>query len=114
MENQFLKNIAFETVLDMADLVTYQQGQVVSRTLVQNKAVGLTLFAFDQGEEISSHSSTGDAMIYLLDGSAQITIGSNTYQLDKGKTIVMPANIPHAVLATQQFKMLLTVVFPSN
>ncbi|UWG96283.1 cupin domain-containing protein [Dehalobacter sp. DCM] len=111
MENHFLKNIDFEKVLDMAALVDYQPGQVVSRTLAQNKALSLTLFAFDQGEEISSHSSGGDAMVYLLDGSAQITIGSENYTLQKGQTIVMPAGIPHAVAAAEKFKMLLIVVF---
>jgi len=111
MTNHFLKNIDFETVLDMASLVDYAPGQVVSRTLAQNKSLSLTLFAFDKNEEISSHSSTGDAMVYVLDGNAQITIGSEKYTMDRGKTIVMPAGIPHAVLATEKFKMLLIVVF---
>lgn len=111
MGKHFLKNIDFETVLDMESLVDYRPGQVVSRTLAQNKAISLTLFAFDQGEEISSHSSGGDAMIYVLDGSAKITIGADAYVVGKGQTIVMPAGIPHAVLATEKFKMQLIVVF---
>lgn len=111
MGNHILKNIDFEKVQDMASLVDYQTGQVVSRTLAQNNALSLTLFAFDQGEEISSHSSGGDAMVYILDGSAQITIGSENYTLQKGQTIVMPAGIPHAVSASEKFKMLLVVVF---
>lgn len=111
MGNQLLKNIDPEKVLEMATLVDYQTGQVVSRTLAQNKALSLTLFAFDQGEEISSHSSGGDAMVYILDGSAQITIGSENYSLQKGQTIVMPAGIPHAVQASEKFKMLLIVIF---
>lgn len=111
MDMHYLKNIDFESVLDMAALVDYQPGQIVSRTLAQSNALSLTLFAFDQGEEISSHSSSGDAMIYCLDGSAQITIGPEKYALNNGKTIVMPSGIPHAVLATEKFKMLLIVVF---
>lgn len=111
MTNHFLKNIDFETVVDLTSLVDYRAGQVVSRTLAQNKALSLTLFAFDKEEEISSHSSHGDAMIYVLDGSAKITIGSKNYFLNTGQTIVMPAGIPHAVFATEKFKMLLIVVF---
>jgi quercetin dioxygenase-like cupin family protein len=75
MKKNLIKNIDFETVLNMEGLVTYQTGQVVSRTLAQNSALSLTLFAFDAGEEISSHSSSGDAMVYVLDGSTSVTIG---------------------------------------
>jgi quercetin dioxygenase-like cupin family protein len=107
-----MKNIDFETILDLADLVEYQPGQVVSRTLVQNKAVGITLFAFDSGEEISSHKSTGDALVYILDGNADIMVGSNKHQLTKGQSIVMPASVPHSLEAPERFKMLLTVIFP--
>ncbi|MGI5900883.1 MAG: cupin domain-containing protein [Desulfitobacteriia bacterium] len=112
-KKHYLKNIDYETVLDLASLVEYRTGQVVSLTMSQNKYVSLTLFAFDKNEEISTHSSTGDAMIYILDGSAHVKIGSKTYDLNKGQTIVMPANIPHAVKALEKFKMLLIVVFPS-
>jgi quercetin dioxygenase-like cupin family protein len=112
MENM-IKNIDAKNVLELDEMVQYQPGQVVSRTIAQNKAVSLTLFAFDRGEEISSHSSDGDAMVYILDGGAQATIGDQTYRLDKGKTIVMPAGVPHALFASERFKMLLIVVFPS-
>lgn len=108
---QFIKNIELSKVLDMESLVAYQEGQVVSRTLAQGKNLSLTLFAFDKGEEISSHSSSGDAMVYLLDGEADITIAEKTYHVKKGETIVMPAGLPHALLAKEQFKMLLVVVF---
>lgn len=108
---QLIKNIEFSKVLEMESLVEYQEGQVVSRTLAQGKNLSLTLFAFDKGEEISSHSSGGDAMVYLLDGEADITIGENTFHLKKGEAIVMPAGVPHALLARERFKMLLTVVF---
>lgn len=109
--DKLIKNIEFSKVLNMEDLVAYQEGQVVSRTLSQGKNVSLTLFAFDKGEEISSHSSKGDALVYLLDGEAEITIGEEVYNVNKGETIVMPAGIPHALLAKERFKMLLVVVF---
>lgn len=107
----FIKNIEFAKVLDLESLVEYQEGQVVSRTLAQGKPVSVTLFAFDKGEEISSHSSTGDAMVYILDGEAEVTVGEEKFLLKKGQTIIMPANIPHALLAKEKFKMLLVVVF---
>ena len=84
---------------------------MVSRTLAQGKPVSITLFAFEEGEEISSHSSSGDALVYLLDGQAEITVGGEKFNLKKGETIVMPAGIPHALNAVKQFKMLLIVVF---
>lgn len=111
MTKHNIKNIDFSKVLDMESLVEYQEGQVISRTLSQNKALSLTLFAFDSGEEISSHSSGGDALVYILDGEAAITIGEENFNLTKGQTIVMPAGIPHALFAKERFKMLLIVVF---
>lgn len=112
MNTQYLKNIEPEQVLELAKLVEYQQGQVVSRTLAQNEAVSITLFSFDKGEEISTHTSTGDAILTVLEGNARITLGGKPYSLSQGQTIVMPAGIPHAVAAESQFKMFLTVVFP--
>lgn len=106
-----MKNIEFSKALDMASLVSYQEGQIVSRTLTQGKNLNITLFSFDKGEEISSHASKGDAMVYLLDGKAEITIGEDVFEVKKGETIVMPAGIPHALLAKEKFKMLLVVVF---
>lgn len=111
MDHHFIKNIDFKKALLLESLVEYQTGQVVSRTLAQGKPVSLTLFAFDKGEEISSHSSSGDALVYILDGKAEITIGDEKFQLTKGETIVMPAGIPHALFAMEKFKMFLVVVF---
>mgnify|MGYP004705480209 CR=1 FL=1 len=113
MSNNILKNIEMEKALDMAALVAYQPGQIVSRTLVQNRAVSITLFAFDSGEEISSHESSGDALVYVMDGKAQLTIGGQEHIAAMGQTVVMPAGVPHAVAATERFKMLLVVVFPA-
>jgi quercetin dioxygenase-like cupin family protein len=113
MEQHFIKNIDFSKAIEMDSLVSYQDGQVISRTFAQGKNLSLTLFAFDKGEEISSHSSSGDAMVYILDGEAEITIGVETLKAKKGETIVMPSGVPHALLATERFKMLLVVVFNS-
>ena len=113
MTNKILKNIDLAKPLALDALVVYQEGQIVSRTLAQNKAVSLTLFAFDTGEEISSHESKGDAMVQVLDGKARITIGGAEHTLTAGQTVVMPAGVPHALLAVEPFKMLLTVVFPN-
>ena len=112
MSDHIIKNIEVSQVLELAEMVTYQPGQVVSRTLAQNKAVSLTLFAFDKDEEISSHSSHGDAMVTILEGKAKVTIGKDEYAVSAGQTIVMPAGIAHAVAADGPFKMYLTVIFP--
>ena len=112
MLKKMIKNIDFASPLSLGALVTYQAGQIVSRTLAQNRAVSMTLFAFDKGEEISSHESKGDAMVQVLDGKAKITIGEGEYILSAGETIVMPAGVPHALEAVEPFKMFLTVVFP--
>ena len=92
----------------------YLPGQIVSKTLAQNDALSLTLFAFDKGEEISSHASDGDAMVVAMDGAGQITIDGTTYVLKAGETIIMPARKPHAVFAAERFKMFLIVVFPKT
>lgn len=105
------KNINKSEILSLKEQVEYQSGQVVSKTLVQNSALSVTLFAFDKGEEISTHESGGDAMVTCLDGTGKITIDGVEYILHEGDTIVMPARHPHAVYGAEQFKMLLTVVF---
>lgn len=112
MNNKIMKNIETAKVLALADLVTYQEGQVVSKTLVQNPNVSLTLFSFGKGEEISTHSSHGDAMVYVIDGQAEITIAEEKFNVKAGETVVMPAEVPHAVAAPDQpMKFMLTVVF---
>ena len=105
-----MKNINKAEVLVLREQVAYQQGQVVSRTLAQNEALSVTLFAFDKGEEISTHKSDGDAFVTCLDGVGRITIDGMEYELTPGESIVMPAGHPHAVCGKEQFKMLLVVV----
>ncbi len=110
-KSHFIKNIDFSKVLKLESLVDYQDGQVVSRTLAQGRPMSFTLFAFDKGEEISTHSAPGDAMVYIMDGEAEVTIGGEKFTLKKGESIVMPTNIPHGLLAKERFKMLLLVIF---
>jgi quercetin dioxygenase-like cupin family protein len=108
--DQLIKNIPFSTPVDIAGLVDYEEGRVVSRTLSSKPYVNITLFAFDKDEEISAHTSPGDAMIQVLDGEALINIGGKKIKATTGQVVVMPANVPHSVRASSQFKMLLTVV----
>lgn len=110
-KNGKMKNISKSQVLALKDEVAYQDGMVVSKTFVQNDAVSVTLFAFDKGEEISTHESDGDAFVTCLDGVGKITIDGIEYILNEGKSIVMPARHPHAVFGEERFKMLLMVVF---
>lgn len=111
MEKKFIKNIAFSEALTLESLVEYQAGRVVSLTLVQNDAMSMTLFAFAQGEGISTHSAPGDALVYIIDGQARISIGDKTIDAKAGQTVVMPSNVPHGLDATENFKMLLVVSF---
>lgn len=108
---QLIKNINKAEVLTLKEQVSYQDGQVVSKTLAQNDAVSVTLFSFDKGEEISTHESGGDAFVTCLDGVGEITIDGKKYELLEGESIVMPAKHPHAVHGKEQFKMLLVVIF---
>ncbi|MFT8313715.1 MAG: cupin domain-containing protein [Clostridium sp.] len=108
--NNLIKNIEFSNILNLKDLVSYQEGQVISRTLAQTPSVNITLFSLDKNEGISSHVTPGDAMVQVLDGTAEITIGDNIFTVKEEETIVMPSNIPHALQACEKFKMLLTVI----
>ena len=104
-------NIEKQTKLSLKDQIAYQPGQVVSKTLVQNEKVSMTLFSFDKGEEISSHAAGGDAMVTVLDGTGRFTVGEDVFFLHAGETLIMPKGIPHAVFGEEQFKMQLIVSF---
>ena len=106
-----MKNISKSEVVTLKNEVNCQDGQVVSKTLAQNDAVSVTLFAFDKDEEISTHESGGDAFVTCLDGVGRLTIDGIPYELHEGESIVMPAGHPHAVYGQERFKMLLVVVF---
>ncbi len=112
--NKILKNIARAEVLSLKDCVACADGQVVSKTLIQNNGVGITLFAFADGEGISTHESKGDALVTALEGTGRITINGENFTLKAGQSIVMPANAPHAVYGEENFKMLLVVAFPPD
>ena len=105
------KNIEKSRVLELKELVDYQPGQVVSKTLVQNDLVSMTIFSFDQGEEISTHAAGGDAMVTVLEGTGRFTVGGEVFHLNEGETLIMPKDIPHAVFGETRFKMQLTVSF---
>lgn len=109
---KYMKNIPGEEVLKLAGMVEAGPGQVVSRTLAQNPAVSITLFAFAQGEEISTHKSEGDAMVTVLEGTGKFTVDGVEHLVRAGEALVMPAGKPHAVYGQEAFKMLLVVVFP--
>jgi quercetin dioxygenase-like cupin family protein len=94
----------------LADLVDYQEGSVVSRTIIRKNTGTVTLFAFDEGQELSEHTAPYEAMVYLLDGEAEITIASKPLILKEGEMVIMPANQPHALKAIRKFKMILTMI----
>lgn len=110
VKNELMKNISFSQPHVLADLVGYEKGRVVSRTFAQNEAISLTLFAFDEGEGLSTHAASGDAMVHVLDGEVLLTIGGEKVTAKAGEVVVMPADVPHSVTAAKRFKMLLTVV----
>jgi quercetin dioxygenase-like cupin family protein len=94
----------------MTDLVSYQEGSVVSRQITKAGAGNVTLFAFDLGQELSEHTAPYDALAHVLEGQAEIRLGGNPFVLQAGDAIVMPANVPHALKALARFKMLLTMI----
>jgi len=94
----------------LADLLAYVSGSIVSRTLEKRKTGTITLFAFDAGQELSEHSTPYDAYVQVLDGEVLLTIGGKPVHATSGETVLMPANVPHAVAAVKRFKMLLTMI----
>jgi quercetin dioxygenase-like cupin family protein len=94
----------------LADLIDYQEGSVVSRTIIDKKAGTVTLFAFDEGEGLSEHTAPYDALVYILDGEAEVVISGKPVRVKKGEMTIMPANKPHALKAVARFKMLLIMV----
>ncbi len=91
-------------------LIDYQEGSVVSRTLIDKKAGTVTLFAFDENQGLSEHTAPYDALVYVLDGEVEVSISGKPVTLKKGEITIMPANKPHALMAKTKFKMLLTMI----
>ena len=94
----------------LIDLADYQEGSIVSRTIIKKKTGTVTLFAFDEGQGLSEHTTPFDALVYILDGEAEITISDKTLRLGEGEIVIMPANQPHAMKAGKKFKMILTMI----
>jgi quercetin dioxygenase-like cupin family protein len=92
------------------DLVSYQPGSVISRAIINKDTGTATLFAFDKGESLSEHTAPFDAIVYIFDGEAEITIAAEKFHLKKGEMIIMPANKPHSLKAIDKFKMLLIMI----
>jgi len=96
--------------MKLSDLVEYQEGSVVSRTIIDRKTGTLTLFAFGKGQGLSEHTAPFDAFVYLLEGEAEITISGKALRLQEGEMVMMPANEPHALKAIKEFKMMLVMI----
>jgi quercetin dioxygenase-like cupin family protein len=94
----------------LVDLVDYQAGSVVSKTLIDKQTGTVTLFAFDEGQALSEHTAPFDAMVCVLDGQAYISIAGNPLRVKEGEMLIMPANVPHALKAEEKFKMMLTMI----
>jgi len=97
-------------ILTLAEMVAYQSGSVVSRQITKAEAGNVTLFAFDEDQELSEHTAPFDALVLIVEGEAEIVISGKSFQLNSGDAIIMPADEPHAVKASGQFKMLLTMI----
>lgn len=97
-------------ILHIAEMVTYQEGSVVSRQITKADTGNVTLFAFDKEQGLSEHTAPFDALVHILEGEAEVRISGTPYQLQAGDAIIMPANEPHALKAVQKFKMLLTMI----
>ena len=106
--------IAGGEVVKVADLVEYQAGSVVSRQLVKNGSGSVTVFAFDEGEGLSEHTTPHDALVWILDGTARITVGGVAHTVGEGEVILLPGGEPHAVAAPERFTMALTMLKNQN
>lgn len=102
--------VVMSKAVEMAGLVDYQPGSVVSRTVIAKKTGTVTVFAFDKGQGLSTHSAPFDALVYIVDGEAKITISDKPQKVKAGELIIMPANKPHALKAVKPFKMVLVMV----
>lgn len=97
-------------VISLIDLSDYQNNSIISQTVINNKCGNVTFFTFDSGQGLSEHCAPYDALVYILDGEAEITIEGNKNILKKGEMIIMPADKPHALHALKRFKMILTLI----
>ncbi|MDX9724958.1 MAG: cupin domain-containing protein [Bacteroidales bacterium] len=98
------------SVFSFSDSVGYSEGGIVSKSVLKKETGNISLFSFDRGEALSEHTAPFDAMIQIVDGQGEITIGGKPFLLGEGQCIIMPANIPHSVKAIERFKMVLTMI----
>lgn len=106
MEQSFQKG----TILHLTSLIEYSDGGIISKQLIKSPSGNITLFSFGKGEELSEHRAPFDALIQILERSANIVINGTPFIVKTGESIILPANIPHAVTAIERFKMLLTMI----
>ncbi|WKW45524.1 cupin domain-containing protein [Myroides sp. JBRI-B21084] len=99
-----------ESIFNLENAIEYTSGGVISKQVIKSKGGNLTLFSFDKEQGLSEHKTPFDAIVLILDGEAEITIGGKLHLLKKGESIIMPANVPHALKAVERFKMLLTMI----
>lgn len=105
-QKEFIKDKIFR----FDDEVNYADGAIVSKNVIRRDTGNISLFAFDKGEGLSEHTTPFDALVQVVDGKAEITVGGKKHLLEKGDSIIMPANIPHALKAVEKYKMLLTMI----
>lgn len=105
-----MSNFNHSTIINFKKDIEYAGNSVVSKRVLEQKTGNITLFSFDKGQKLSEHSAPFDAMVQVVEGQVEITIDKKPYLLKEGETIIMPANIPHALLAVEKFKMLLTMI----
>jgi len=109
-EKTSIGNLLEGQAANLNDLIGYQEGAVVSRTLIDKKAGTVNLFAFDEGQGLSEHTAPFEALVLVIDGQAEITVGGKINSVAAGQAIILPANVPHAVKANERFKMMLTMI----
>ncbi len=105
-----MSNFKHSTKINFKKDIDYAANGIVSKRVLEKPAGNISLFAFDKGQQLSEHTAPFDAMVQVVEGLATITIAGETFSIGEGETIIMPANIPHAVFATDKFKMLLTMI----
>lgn len=113
-QGTYITKLPVSEVMDLKDIITIEEQQVSSLTLVQRPNLAMTLISLDKGTSIGGHASPGDALVNILSGQAEITIGETKHTVNAGQSILMPANIPHSLYAAEAFQMQLTVVKPDQ
>ncbi len=105
-----MSNFEHSSIINFKKDIAYAENSVVSKRVIEKPAGNITLFSFDKGQKLSEHSAPFDAMVQVVEGSVEILINRQSFVLNEGETIIMPANIPHALMAVERFKMLLTMI----